>query len=233
MLKRGLFACAVLGMATSAFAGARIDLRPDLMGPYNPGDTTLVHVWMVDTGNPQGAIPMRGLFLDFADTSTAIVGANPWSGPDGIFLDNPGTGANEAADNTDNIFNWVNPGMVGSTFRRLPNAAWVYPLQTPIPGLQYVLPDNGEFKLGDISVTVPNVPGTYTLDVMNADAADPNLGAGATFGFGGAGDPVTTWRAFTGELTGGTLTMTVIPEPATLALLGVGALAALRRRRTA
>lgn len=60
------------------------------------------------------------------------------------------------------------------------------------------------------------------------------------FGFGtGPGDEVTKWASaaqdqlIDGVITyaNGPLTLTVIPEPATLILLGLGGLAALRRRR--
>lgn len=203
MLKRSLFTCAVLGIATSAFAGAMVDLRPDVAGPYVPGQVVNVDVWLVDTGDPVGNVQFRGLFLDFADT---------------------GAGLAPAAN-----FTWENPFGIGAVFPALPNTSWVYPLATPNPLFQITLPEGGEVRLGDIDVTTN---ATDTLDVMNADNADPNFGARADFGFGGAGDPVTTWRAFSGELTGGTLEM-VVPEPGTLALLGLGAAAALRRRRNA
>jgi hypothetical protein len=233
MLKRGLLFCAVLGVTANAFGGAAIDLRPDVAGPYNAGQVVNFDVFLVDTGNPQGNILFRGVFLDFTDTDSGIVSVNNWRGPDGIFADNPGPPANEEADNPQDEITWVNPFGIGAVFDSLPKTSWVYPLPTANMLFQYVLPDGGEVNIGDVNVTMPNDAGTYNLDVMNDDVADPNFGARLDFGFGGAGDPVTTWRAFTGDITGGTESVTVIPEPATLALLGVGAIAALRRRRAA
>ena len=79
----------------------------------------------------------------------------------------------------------------------------------------------------------------YMIDALNAGTDDPlNLSAQIHFGFGGA-DPITAWAAgpghptATGLITGDPLSLTVVPEPATLTLLALGGIAALRRRQTA
>lgn len=225
MLKRGLFACAVLGMATSAFAGFRIDLRP-VQAPPSPdgfvaGSIVDVNVFLVDTGNTQGAIQLRGAFLDYSDSAAEFTYPDP-------------DGAGMLADGD---FSWINPFTIGAVFATLPQTSWVYPLPTANPLFQITVPNDGEVQLGTLKVNVgqndTGVPVIRTLDAMNDDVMDPNFGARVDFGFGGAGDPVTTWRAFTGDLTGGTVGLQVAPEPATLALLGLGAVAAFRRRRTA
>lgn len=220
MLKRGLFACAVLGIATSAFAGLRVDLRPVQAGPYAPNTVVDVNVFLVDTGNPQGQIQLRGAFLDYTDSAAEF-----------SYPDPDGAGALGDGD-----FSWINPFTIGAVFPDLPQTSWVYPLPTANPLFQITVPNDGEVQLGSLKVNVgaaPPAPVDRILDAMNDDVADPNFGARVDFGFGGAGDPVTTWRAFSGDLTGGTLALNVTPEPATLALLGLGAVAAFRRRRTA
>ena len=102
------------------------------------------------------------------------------------------------------------------------------------------------YRLGGMPVTLPTEPGEYTLDLLNlANTDNSSFGMALDFGFGTEGDPVTKWASAAqgdgvddvivydptrGHLDNG-LTLTVIPEPATLILLGLGGLAALRRRR--
>ncbi|MBI4719530.1 MAG: PEP-CTERM sorting domain-containing protein, partial [Planctomycetes bacterium] len=62
--------------------------------------------------------------------------------------------------------------------------------------------------------------------VLNADEPSASRGAAATGGF--FPDPLFTWEAFPGELTDGRLNV-VVPEPAPLAMVGLGMLFALRR----
>lgn len=211
-----MFAC-----AATVFGGARIDLRPDPPVPpggYEPGTDVRVDVYIVDTGNPQGDIFFRGVFLDFVDSP-------PWSGRPGTFtfLDPDGPGGWGAGD-----FAWVMVFPLGVTWP-LPFTAWVYPLPMPIPAFQIVLPDNGEVRLGHLLVDVG--PAGGILDAMNSDEFDPSRGTQVAFGFGGPGDPVTTWRAYTGELTGGVLELPVIPEPASLVLIAAAFTALLSRRK--
>lgn len=187
-------AVVVMG-AVSAWAGARIDLRPTPPMPpggYAPESVIHVDLVIVDTGNPQGNILFRGLFFDFADTSMRF----SFPGPDGL------TGSVD-----DNQISWRMPVLTGPCGCVLPNVAWLYPLPLPNPALQFVLPDDGEVPLLYFNLHVGDR--SAILDVMNADEGNPNLGAYALFGFGGAGDPITTWRAFTGELTGGRLEIVV------------------------
>jgi|GEM_PF-1971936 len=97
-------------------------------------------------------------------------------------------------------------------------------------------------RLGGMVVTLPTEPGVYTVDLLSpapGEAPTVNNGVVFDFGFGGdPGDPVTKWASSgtaddtISYATGGPLTLTVIPEPATLVLLGLGGIAALRRRRS-
>lgn len=96
-------------------------------------------------------------------------------------------------------------------------------------------------KVGELVVTMPYSIGVYTLDLLNADEADINEGAEIRWGFGSTADPTdptSPLRANTGSITGGQLRFYLcmgdpdcIPEPGTLALLGLGGLVVGKRRR--
>lgn len=200
----------VLLLSSTALAGARIDLRvpghpgggtPEFPQVFlDPGNYT-IEVFMVDTGNPQGDIYFRGLFLDASDT----VGIT-----------------------TSPTFAWSNPFGIGATFPNLPNTSWVYPLASPILPFMNVLPDNGELLMGSMTITIQS--GDWgTLDLVNAGEPSASFGAAAHFGFGGPSDPVTAWRAFTGDITGGRLGVN-IPEPSMFVLL-LGSMHVARRTK--
>lgn len=209
---------------SAALAGMRIDLRADPPVPpggYEPNSIVDLQVYYVDTGNPQGNILFRGLFLDFNDSP-------PWGGAPGTFTYLGG--GSSPSPGGDLYFGWVNMFGIGM-LPPLPNTSWIYPLSTPNPLFQITLPDNGEVYAGHIYINVGTAGGT--VDVTNDDVADPNWGARADFGFGGPNDPVTTWRAYTGELTGGVLELPVVPEPASVVMVGIGLVYALRAKRKA
>ncbi len=198
-------------ISSSALAGLRIDLRPILPVPpggYEPGADVHVNVFLVDTGNPHGAISFREIFLDFSDSP-------PWGDSDGTLTYPDPDGVGFLGENG---FALINPACdIGCFQPQLPYIFWVYPLSTPNPIFQITMPDNGEVQLGSFKANVGTAGGT--IDAMNADNPDPFFGAKLEFGFGGPGDPFTTWRAFTGELTGGVLELPVIPEPASCLLM--------------
>lgn len=180
--------------ATATFGGARVDLRPVPAMPavgYAPNSVVRVDLYVVDTGNPQGDILFRGLFFDFADTSDSVT----FPGADGI-----------AGTSDDGQITWRIPNFAGPCGCIVPNVSWVYPLPVPNPALQYVLPNDGE--VSPLYFFVKLGADDVVIDVLNADESNPNLGAMATFGFGGP-DPITMWRAFTGELSGGRLELFV------------------------
>ncbi len=218
-----IFQIAFLALiSSSAFAGLRIDLRPTPPVPpggYQPGTDVQVDVFLIDTGNPQGNIPFRGVFLDFRVSP-------PWGGTPGTFayLDPDGPGPLGAGD-----FALIDPLPIGMQWTSLPLVSWVYPLPTPNPLFQITMPNDAEVKVGHLIVDVGTQGGV--LDALNDDVADPNFGARVDFGFGGVGDPVTTWRAFNGDITGGVLELPVVPEPTSCLLLAFGASALFVKRK--
>lgn len=86
--------------------------------------------------------------------------------------------------------------------------------------MQVLLPETGESIVSatfDFTVPPDALPGTLlTVDVLSP---------AAVISFNDV-----TWSAANGLLTGGVATLTVVPEPGSLALLGLGAVAVLRRR---
>lgn len=115
----------------------------------------------------------------------------------------------------------------------------------------FVLPASGSYRVQTLAVTLPVNLGTYTIDPLNADAVvqgNPTLGAAVQWGFGvHASDPVVSVQP-SNTAGGGGLSFDGfgtffpdgaggfaygVPEPATLVLLALGGMAALRRRRTA
>lgn len=207
----------------AASGGLRIDLRPEgrTVIPGDPpmavaevGELVNVDVWLVDTGNPQGNISLRSTFLDFMLSDPGFL----YPGPDGMM----GTP-------DDNNFAFENPNGIGAVFPNLPLPSWVYPLPTPHPEFQITVPDDGEVRVGEINIIIPGSFPPAMLDAIHFGVADPSFGARVDFGFGTPGDPVTTWRAFTGEITGGQLLF--VPEPTSLVLLLAGCGVVVRRKR--
>ena len=93
----------------------------------------------------------------------------------------------------------------------LPVPALGYTKTSPLPGILH-LGAQQSLHIGSLDVVLPIELGSYGLDVMNVAASHPALGAVISFGFGSAIDePVTTWSAETGELTGGSLLLNVGP----------------------
>ncbi len=70
---------------------------------------------------------------------------------------------------------------------------------------------------------------TFTIDAMGLNGSTDNDMSRIDFN-DAAGTP-TIWSGANGQMTGGTATLNVVPEPATLCLLGLGGLAALRRKK--
>lgn len=105
-----------------------------------------------------------------------------------------------------------------------------------IPGFMLALAQDGTpLKLASFTVANPLPGGTAVnvdLDVTDPTAPSNGVGARVDYGFGVNGSPLpTTLWSGDGTLGGGTgVAMFNVPEPTALALLGLGAVVALRRR---
>lgn len=262
MLQRALAICAVLGFVTAAHAGLAISLIPQTPGPYNPGQTVNVDVLaQLTPGTPSVPGPVgttttvrvRLLQFDVSDTSPelslGVVGHHPLNetfdpDADGVFDPIPFwdfSGASACAGNEaacgDTYF------IDGSISDNILNTTYI---GTSSSGTKMiVLTQANPKRVGELAITMPNEGGTFSLDVLNADETDINKGAQLNWGFGLTSDPTdpaSPLRANGGGITmvvssltdpQGRLQFAVVPEPATLALLGLGGLAAAFRRRNA
>ncbi|MFQ5413673.1 MAG: PEP-CTERM sorting domain-containing protein [Phycisphaerae bacterium] len=151
----------------------------------------------------------------------------------GIQLDFQTTDANIGLP-TEFSFNDPSGGLY-APFPALPQPNMVWPIGNPIPALMVNL-SNGQQNLGSAAITAPATAGdSGFLRISDPGEADPNFGMSLKFGFGvDADDPLTDWRFNNGGLTGmHEVEIPTVPEPATLALLAIGAVATLRRRRSA
>jgi hypothetical protein len=278
MLKRGLVLVMSLALVSPAFAGATVDLvATDLgntpcngidgcaftpvAGPFNGGETILVHVMVT----PTQTIRLRGAQVDYRASSPELtlgMDANTVNQPlDGVpnfwFDYSPITIAGILPQGTypaDGI-NPVSAQPSTGAYTDFSNLLSGDPAVPFPPAMSYsASSDTGNMlqfdggvatRLGGIVVTLPSEPGEYTVDLLNPPAGEEpsvNNGMVLDFGFGiDPGDDVTKWASAPQDGgpdllirygQGGPLTLTVIPEPATLVLLGLGGIAALRRRRS-
>lgn len=227
MLKRGLTSVMTMAMASAAFADVGVELvvTPG-SGPFNPGESVLVDMWVTSSES----LLLRGTQIDWRASSPELnLGSNF------LFDYSSIGGVNRAATDGYADFSALAQGDPAGPWP----AATIWAATKESPGMLEMLA-GVPFHLGSMTVTLPTVPGEYTLDLLNlANTHDTNFGAVIDFGFGGLGDPITKWASAAegvgvdGPITyeTGPLTLIVIPEPATLILLGLGGLAVLRHRR--
>ncbi|MCH7704629.1 MAG: PEP-CTERM sorting domain-containing protein, partial [Planctomycetes bacterium] len=193
----------VLAAATSAYAGAEIKLvgDPD-QELYDPAQPITVSIFANMTEQPiNDPVLLRGIQFDFNATDPQI-------------------GLPASMD-------FVNPMGLYAEFENLPIPATLWPGAAPFPAGMIELILGEDVLLGTVDITAQDELGTTrTLDVLNAGEPDTNAGGSLKFGFGiDKDDPITDWRGSNGDLTGGTLDITTVPEPGTvgLFLLAIGA----------
>jgi hypothetical protein len=202
-----------LASTSAAHAAYFIELVPDNPGThgpllYDPGESLAVDVIIHNESTVY-----RALRLIQWDTSA--------SDPAIIF-------------NGHFAFNLPNFGALYMVFGNYPLPAAVYTALTPIPDIIFIIgPQPGAALSGTMSITLPDEPGGYKLDVVNPGNTDPNQGAILNSGFGPDPPPDPSWCPFVGcdggsLIIGGSLTLHVIPEPSTLIFLAFGALGLLR-----
>lgn len=201
--KRGVITTLVLAVASPAFAGAIIDLVPSAAaskfnpcGAYAAGEVVTIEVFIGQDPAATGRY-LRLMQLDFTTSDDEVVpSAISW-------------------ENTSNHFQHLDD--LGGSNKRYSNT-FHGDLVTPDLGLdttrQLLLPGDGSMvKAGEFTLTMPGTPGDFTLNVLNAGSSDPDRGAQIRFGYSLSGtDPVTVWRADTGDLTGGLLNMSVVDQ---------------------
>lgn len=218
---RTLVACAVASFASGASATVRVDfvLTPPMPPEgYQPNTDVLVDVYLVDEpgGNPGPYLLVRGVQFDFTATSDEL---------DYMVADNPdGLG----------WFDWEPPEGIGlgepPVDYEHETTSWIWPLANPFPGLQLEIPIGGSARAGDFVVNTGTVPGAHVLAVVDPQESEINYAAFVSVGFGMMADPTPPTNFWPGAgLTGGVTPITVVPEPATLALFACAARIIARR----
>jgi len=200
---------AVLVAAPAAYADFSADLVLSTTTPtVNPGDSVVVTVSLADLTltdtNPGDDLSRISLNLSKSDLDFTVGDLNAGWVWDEYIYNNPNHPVNPGLGL--GVTTW-DATVADDNFVIVSNAG---------PGNR---PDVTEFVLGWLSFEAPSpaVPTTYNLNLTGGTTDDDTTRVGDGDVYAG--------------LTLGTLDITVLPEPATLALLGMGGAALLLRRR--
>lgn len=244
MLKRFLCVSSLVGLMSTAAVAGTADFELLWNGGSGQGDAPLVLQPGVPTplnvsikNNTGAALPVGGVSFEFAAPGGGV--SFDYDGPDNVSNpnDRPSLvddgwqwgGTPGAARNTDGtpgpvyplfaggVFDFMNLGILFSrpyTFINSPPQT-AYLLDSDGQGV--VVPANGTMELGTLLITA-GLPGPGGSDVALNSGAIVNRGVAAGF-------------AAVEGLGNTSASLTIVPEPATLALLAAGGLVGLRRRR--
>lgn len=183
MCTRIMSAVLMLGATVYAEGEVVVELVPAESGPYYGGESVTVDVWL----HSQVALDayIWAVRLDFSESDPAL-------SLDATFtFDLSSSSAPEDFE----------------AQSELPIPSTANLLEYSCPPCRLQLPVGGSIHIGSLGATLPSDVSTYRLDAMNA--GDPDAGHGAQFIVWGSD----TWRAFTGEITGGTFDFVIEPPP--------------------
>ncbi|MCH7597340.1 MAG: hypothetical protein IID35_12390, partial [Planctomycetes bacterium] len=222
MLRRGLAFSLLLAMVSAAQAGVIVDLVPATAGPYAQDQSVDVDIMLRQ--DPTGSDhSLRFIQFDCNTTAAELTLIPPTihslaNSPNIRFWNFVGVTncatSTDAACGSGHFLEDVLNGPRG----RILSATYYFTNPADLgenTTAQRILPGNGDaVKVGVMRVRMPSQDGAFMLDVVNATETNPDVGGVDVrwgFGFNVNGEPLTTWRANTGEITGGTLEMCVGP----------------------
>ena len=173
----------IFTVTSPAKAQVEVELIPGLPGPYEGGESLTVDVWLHSEVSFDAHLHV--VQLDFSDSDGAPVLDPTFN------FDLSSSGApQDFAVQEELPVPWT--------------ANW---FEYYCPTCRLQLPTGGSLHIGNIGIKLPTERGTYRLDTLNSD--DPIADHGARIIVGGSLE----WRAFDGEITGGTLDFVVGPGP--------------------
>jgi len=220
MFTRSMALCSVFALATVAQGGVDVQLVPTPnLALYPPSSVVQVDVKLVQTGGSDQNLRM--IEFDTQTTNSLLALTMPLTHNRGtpapgddinfwFFGSRPTCVSTPSTCGSDHYIDFSLPA--GPVDTRLNVLSMAFHALSANAN-QIVLPGGGTpVTVGKLTVTLPAIGGTYTLNLMNKNDLGADRGARLDFGF----DPHTTWRArdtAPNNLTGGTLTFEVCPGP--------------------